>query len=164
MKQYNQHPDKHWCTYYASATAIANNLSIELTNDELKAISVIMERHKVWRKTWYSLDVTSKVVIDFIKSAYKKVINVKQVDVSKYEWDKLIVVSWKIDSNYVFDIKDWVLSSPLPIKWEWHARCIYKKDWVWYMVENFLWLLPFNVIKIWPSLPKWISRLWYLFY
>lgn len=165
MKQYNQHPDIHWCTYYASATNIAYNTWLELSLDDLKAISNLMVRYKRWWRSWYTMEDASKVVINYIKWAYNKNIWVAEVDTRKVSWKQMIVIMWKIDANYVFDIKDWKLEKELPKKWEWHARCIYKDDnWIWHLVENFLWILPYNDIIIGKELPKWISNLWYVYY
>lgn len=164
MKQYNQHPDKHWCTYYASATAIGNNCWIELTMNDIKIISVLMQRYAYPWRSWYSIVDASKVIIKYVKDIYKKDIGVVTVNTREYKWPDLIVINWKINAWYVFDIKDWKLERELPTSWENHARCIYLKDSVYHLVENFYWLLPYNDIIIGKSLPKGISTLWYRYY
>lgn len=164
MKQYCQHPDTKWCTYYSSATAIANNCWIELTKQDLENIAGIMAKSVAWKMFGYSMWLASRVVIEYIKKTYNKTVYMKTVAIDKYKWKELIVFTGKIDANYVFDIKDWVLNTELPSKWDWHARCIYN-DWKdWYIVENFVWILPHNIIKVGAILPKSLWNLWYLYY
>lgn len=165
MKQYCQHPDIIWCTYYASATAIANNCNITLTDDDLKAIGVIMKRYRMpWMK-WYPMVLARKIVIDYIKTVYNKTVYVKEINIKEYTGNELIVFSGKINTWYVFDIKDGTLNTALPTTWEGHARCLYKDtDWIWHIVENFLWILPYNIITVWKELPQWLNSLGYVYY
>ena len=165
MKQYNQHPDNKWCTYYASATAIARDCLLELSYDDLKAIAKLMERYRYpWTKS-YSIETTSNVVIKYIKDFYNKDIWFKRVNVYQYDWDATVLFSSKIDTSYILDLKDGIFNWDMPTKWEDHVRCLYKdKNWDRHIVENFLWILPHNDILIGKRIPKWIKTVWYIYY
>jgi hypothetical protein len=72
--QYCQHPDKVGCTYYAFATALANDCNIVLTKEDLQTISQRMLMSKPWRRKSYNQDVTNKVAISYVKEKYNKTI------------------------------------------------------------------------------------------
>lgn len=165
MKQYNQHPDTHWCTYYASATAIARDCGLELSYDDLKAIAELMKRYRFPWSKGYSISIVSKVIIKYIKDKYNKDIWFKRTNVYTYEGKSMVLFSSKIDAGYIIDIKDWVFDGDMPSKWWDHMRCMYIDDnWDKYMVENFLWLVPYNIIKFGKRVPKGIKTVWYIYY
>lgn len=160
-----KHQWRQWtseCVLYSVIWCVADNTLYDFTTKDIDELKSMLPDY--WRDidNWMYLTKWWDLVVDRFSKKWRKL---KKVTIQTYTDDFLEVLDkWysvqfgsKIWKEYINDINtDWDID--IEFKWStWHARRIFKdlrKDsptyWLYYIVENFLWSLKYNVIEVTP--------------
>lgn len=157
--QYNQHKnDPAGCTRYAVMTCITNNRDITWTDADFTYFRKTAPSYW-WTSIGMELSRAGDMVVDYLNRKYPWQGRVKEQIRNYTETDKLYQVikdrynvqMWSnINPTYTTEIKDGVLDKPRGKSWQGHSRS-FAPAWTFQgtvLVENFLWVLPYNVIDI----------------
>lgn len=154
--QFNQNAyDKSGCTYTAGMTIVSNNRIVYITPDDIQWF--LANKH-LYGRTWAGmyLDRACDMVCDRLNMLNPQQGRAKkQIDYyterSKYLALGHMIMIWSmINDTYIEEIKDWSIKKARWKTWIWHVRCdiLSLATSNEAIVENFLGVLPFNVINI----------------
>lgn len=159
------------CVLYSVIWCVADNTAFDFTTQDISELKDMLPKY--WRdvKEWMYLTRGWDLVVDRFKSKWRVL---KKVVVSTYTndfreaLDKWYSVQFgsKIWSDYIKDINaDWDIDIIFNGSTG-HARRIFKhKDTGnYYIVENFVWSLKYNVIEVTPVMMNRLIKSWKLFY
>lgn len=144
------------CVLYGAGWCIADNTSYDITIEDWKNVEALAPQY--WRSVehWMYLTKWGDLWVDYLKT--KSIELVKGV-VWTYTQDFFDIMDmWysilfgsQISKSYITDLEaDWDIDIGFN-PWTWHARRMFKHtNGNYYIVENFVWRLKYNVIEVTP--------------
>lgn len=154
--QFNQNSfDKSWCTYTADMTIVANNWNKDRTQEDIQWF--IDNKKNYWRTgAGMYMDRAVDMVCDRLNMLYPEeqwrgMLIDFYTERDKYLKDgHMLMIGSMINDKYIQEVQDGKIDAPWWKTGIWHVRSIfshtaYKGE---ALVENFLGVLPFNVIDL----------------
>lgn len=159
------------CVLYSVIWCVADNTGFDFTTQDIRELKEMLPKY--WRdvKNWMYLTRWGDLVVDRFATKWRVL---KKVVINTYTEDLRDALNkWysvqfgsKIWKDYIKDInEDWDIDMVFNGSTG-HARRIFKhKDTGnYYIVENFLWSLKYNVIEVTPFMMDRLFKSWKLFY
>lgn len=162
---------KSECVEYMAIWCICDNTAYDFTTEEIRELTAMLPKYWWTIEDWMYLTRWGDLVVDRFASKGRKLIKKTINTYTNDFWEALdkwysVGFGSKIGSDYIKDINE---DGDIDIIFNWstgHARRIFKHKitWNYYIVENFLGSLKYNVIEVTPVMMDKLIKSGKLFY